>query len=208
MASVTRSVWPAEGIDSCNQHRRRPRRRPDGPARALLHQPSSSRPKRGLAAPDRDLDVLKPKRAKYAAEILLSRASDGHDDDDDAAHDQAENDAPVRRSRLPTVATVTSPSSSNSSLQRRAAPQPASRQLRNPQPTKHKPKVSNGIKHELDRPQPPQNDTREYGRKLRSQEATRFKSELSSYFPEYDEVIGNDPKEQRTSCHASCRRSL
>jgi hypothetical protein len=35
---------------------------------------------------------------------------------------------------------------------------------------------------------------------LRSQEATRFKSELSAYFPEYDEVIGNDPPtEQRTS---------
>ncbi|KAJ8104876.1 hypothetical protein ONZ43_g7649 [Nemania bipapillata] len=34
------------------------------------------------------------------------------------------------------------------------------------------------------------------GRKLRSQEATRFKSELAAYFPEYDEVIGNDPKEQ------------
>ncbi|KAK7985386.1 something about silencing- SAS- complex subunit 4-domain-containing protein [Apiospora saccharicola] len=34
------------------------------------------------------------------------------------------------------------------------------------------------------------------GRKLRSQEQTRFKSELSAYFPDYDEVIGNDPKEQ------------
>ena len=25
----------------------------------------------------------------------------------------------------------------------------------------------------------------------------RFKSELSAYFPDYDEVIGNDPKEER-----------
>ncbi|KAL2270162.1 hypothetical protein VTJ83DRAFT_2346 [Remersonia thermophila] len=33
------------------------------------------------------------------------------------------------------------------------------------------------------------------GRKLRSQESSRYKSELSAYFPEYDEVIGNDPKE-------------
>ncbi|KAL8311884.1 hypothetical protein RB597_002473 [Gaeumannomyces tritici] len=32
------------------------------------------------------------------------------------------------------------------------------------------------------------------GRKLRSQEATRFKSDLAAYFPDYDEVIGNDPK--------------
>ncbi|KAJ2973399.1 hypothetical protein NQ176_g6632 [Zarea fungicola] len=36
----------------------------------------------------------------------------------------------------------------------------------------------------------------EPGRKLRSQEATRFKSDLSAYFPDYDEVIGNEPKEQ------------
>ncbi|KAH9237945.1 hypothetical protein K456DRAFT_1393887 [Colletotrichum gloeosporioides 23] len=67
-----------------------------------------------------------------------------------------------------------------------------------PQLTKHQEKVINGIKHELDRLQPREVDThtKEGGRKLRSQEATRFKSELSAYFPEYDEVIGNDPKEQ------------
>lgn len=29
---------------------------------------------------------------------------------------------------------------------------------------------------------------------MRSQEATRFKSDLAAYFPDYDEVIGNDPK--------------
>ena len=63
--------------------------------------------------------------------------------------------------------------------------------------TKHQAKVINGIKHELDRLQPQEKDTKEEGRKLRSQEATRFKSELSAYFPDYDEVIGNDPKEQR-----------
>ncbi|EFW99443.1 hypothetical protein CMQ_7811 [Grosmannia clavigera kw1407] len=37
------------------------------------------------------------------------------------------------------------------------------------------------------------------GRKLRSQQATRFKSDLSAYFPEYDEVIGNEPKEELES---------
>ncbi|KAK2072921.1 hypothetical protein P8C59_007245 [Phyllachora maydis] len=41
---------------------------------------------------------------------------------------------------------------------------------------------------------PAQDIAKDQGRKLRSQEATRFKSELSAYFPEYDEVIGNDPK--------------
>ncbi|KAI1298251.1 hypothetical protein F5Y03DRAFT_368447 [Xylaria venustula] len=67
--------------------------------------------------------------------------------------------------------------------------------------TRHQEKVINGIRHELDRLQPSVADassaaTGPPGRKLRSQEATRFKSELSAYFPEYDEVIGNDPKEQ------------
>lgn len=68
-------------------------------------------------------------------------------------------------------------------------------------PTKHQSRVKNGIKHELDRLQPNTADTSsakvQSGRKLRSQEATRFKSELSAYFPDYDEVIGNDPREQR-----------
>ncbi|ROV96368.1 hypothetical protein VPNG_09060 [Cytospora leucostoma] len=64
--------------------------------------------------------------------------------------------------------------------------------------TKHQEKVVNGIKHELDRLQPSSADmaaSNSQGRKLRSQEGVRFKSELSAYFPEYDEVIGNIPKE-------------
>lgn len=57
----------------------------------------------------------------------------------------------------------------------------------------------NGIKHELDRLQPDSKDTASIsqGRKLRSQEGVRYKSELSAYFPEYDEVIGNVPKQER-----------
>ncbi|PKS09900.1 hypothetical protein jhhlp_004523 [Lomentospora prolificans] len=62
-------------------------------------------------------------------------------------------------------------------------------------PTKHQEKVRNGIQHELDKLQPAPSDTKPEGRKLRSQETIRFKSELSTYFPEYDEVIGNDPKQ-------------
>ncbi|KAK8009025.1 hypothetical protein PG991_011576 [Apiospora marii] len=71
-----------------------------------------------------------------------------------------------------------------------------------PSLTRHQEKVKNGIKHELDRLQPnptaatTQPPKEQGGRKLRSQEQTRFKSELSAYFPDYDEVIGNDPKEQ------------
>ncbi|KAK0656637.1 something about silencing, SAS, complex subunit 4-domain-containing protein [Cercophora newfieldiana] len=59
-------------------------------------------------------------------------------------------------------------------------------------PTRHKEKVG---KHELSELQPSSVDTKSQGRKLRSQEASRFKSELSAYFPDYDEVIGNEPKE-------------
>lgn len=70
--------------------------------------------------------------------------------------------------------------------------------------TNHQSKVKNGIRHELDRLKPCAADTTsvnaQSGRKLRSQEATRFKSELSAYFPDYDEVIGNNPREQR-KCH-------
>ncbi|KAK8061528.1 iq calmodulin-binding domain-containing protein [Apiospora phragmitis] len=70
-----------------------------------------------------------------------------------------------------------------------------------PSLTRHQEKVKNGIQHELDRLQPNATDVapqpkEQGGRKLRSQEQTRFKSELSAYFPDYDEVIGNDPKEQ------------
>src|ERR1700710_2810188 len=54
--------------------------------------------------------------------------------------------------------------------------------------TNHHEKVVNGIKHELDRLGPHKVDLKDEKRKLRSQEGTRFKSELSAYFPEYDEV--------------------
>lgn len=81
---------------------------------------------------------------------------------------------------------------------------------------KYKEKVASGLKHELDRLQPDKSVTKEQGRKLRSQEATRFKSDLSAYFPDYDEVIGNDSKENReqhrfpscslTVCHVYMQR--
>lgn len=58
-------------------------------------------------------------------------------------------------------------------------------------------KASNGIKHELERLQPDgAADTKSETRKLRSQEGTRFKSELASYFPDYDVVIGNEAAEE------------
>ncbi|KAJ5037450.1 uncharacterized protein L3040_007625 [Drepanopeziza brunnea f. sp. 'multigermtubi'] len=67
-----------------------------------------------------------------------------------------------------------------------------------PKPKNHHEKTVNGIRHELDRLQPNAADlkAKDEKRKLRSQESTRFKSELSAYFPEYDEVIGNEQKEE------------
>ncbi|KAG5966967.1 hypothetical protein E4U58_002388 [Claviceps cyperi] len=65
-----------------------------------------------------------------------------------------------------------------------------------PHRTRYQHKAVNGTQTELDRLQAKPAAAPEQGRKLRSQEATRFKSDLSAYFPDYDEVIGNDPKEQ------------
>jgi hypothetical protein len=65
------------------------------------------------------------------------------------------------------------------------------------QPPKHTEKAINGIKHELERLQPAAADIKDDKRKLRSQEGTRFKSELSAYFPDYDVVIGNETEETR-----------
>ncbi|CAK7224234.1 hypothetical protein SBRCBS47491_005479 [Sporothrix bragantina] len=66
-----------------------------------------------------------------------------------------------------------------------------------------KEKAANGFKQELKSLQVSTEDavavargSREGGRKLRSQEASRFKSDLAAYFPDYDEVIGNEPKEE------------
>ncbi|KAH8679825.1 something about silencing, SAS, complex subunit 4-domain-containing protein [Tricladium varicosporioides] len=90
-------------------------------------------------------------------------------------------------------------------LQRCASPpkqaESATQTVEPPQPKKptdHHQKVVNGIKHELDRLQPNAVDLKDDKRKLRSQEGARFKSELSFYFPEYDEIIGNEPKEEYT----------
>jgi hypothetical protein len=65
-------------------------------------------------------------------------------------------------------------------------------------PTKYAEKVANGVRHELDKLQPSEADKKDEKRTLRSQEGTRYKSELSAYFPDYDIVIGNEPEETRT----------
>ncbi|QSZ29691.1 hypothetical protein DSL72_004208 [Monilinia vaccinii-corymbosi] len=77
---------------------------------------------------------------------------------------------------------------------------PPQNQQQQQKPKRHHHKVANGLQHELeglhDRLQV-KSDLKDERRKLRSQEGTKFKSELSAYFPEYDEVIGNVPKEEQ-----------
>ncbi|KAG6039642.1 hypothetical protein E4U41_002391 [Claviceps citrina] len=96
---------------------------------------------------------------------------------------------PIDSSALSTPAAASPPLSSNCGGSQYADEEEAS-------PAKHQAKFANDTQLERDRLQPKPAAVREQGRKLRSQEATRFKSDLSAYFPDYDEVIGNDPKEQ------------
>ncbi|KAK3383835.1 something about silencing, SAS, complex subunit 4-domain-containing protein [Lasiosphaeria ovina] len=174
--------------------------------------PNSHRQKRQLDHSEGDFSLVVHKKARIAVEIpsrsslhpksakaatnakaSLPQAAPAKNPKPKPAADAGPN--PPKPSRAPppppvataTVATTTSKPAANG----------AARGKQPPALPKHKAKVVNGLKHELDRLQPPQPiETKEQGRKLRSQEASRFKSELSAYFPDYDEVIGNDPKEQ------------
>ncbi|KAF4432417.1 hypothetical protein F53441_13827 [Fusarium austroafricanum] len=187
MASVTRSSRRAEAPHQHHSHHHL-----TPPAGVFTHAQGGGggRNKRALDAHDRDFDAIKPKRTRFTVEIL-AKGSHGLRDAD---IDNNKAPPPTRKTgATPTVASATPnpppPTTDN------ATPKPKQEQTL----TKHQSKVINGIKHELDRlqPQPSDTNTKEQGRKLRSQEASRFKSELSAYFPEYDEVIGNEPKEQQ-----------
>ncbi|WYZ44171.1 hypothetical protein EsH8_VII_000607 [Colletotrichum jinshuiense] len=174
------------------------------------HHSLPGRTKRQLESADLvDFDHPKSKRPRTSIEILirpaLSKAKP-------VVANATSNVTPTPQPTT-TTTTTTTPQAAHAPLakptpkpaQQHVAtvhppnPPPASALQHGPQLTKHQEKVINGIKHELDRLQPRETDahTKEGGRKLRSQEATRFKSELSAYFPEYDEVIGNEPKEHQ-----------
>lgn len=56
-------------------------------------------------------------------------------------------------------------------------------------------------KNKHGKPQEASSQAHNEGRKLRSKDTIRFKSDLSAYFPDYDEVIGNDPKPKRKFSH-------
>lgn len=218
MASVTRSTRRADGLRHPHQHMEHRLATSTRSHHSVNHHHAgTTRNKRFLGGPDRDFDAHQHKRQKITVEIparlsLHSR----HVQAAAAAAQSAVSRAPA------VVTTVANPHPANGSNSAQsvptststpptpaslpatlptavAAPAPAANATNQQSLTRHKEKVVNGLKHELDRLQPSKADTstREPGRKLRSQEATRFKSELSAYFPDYDEVIGNDPKEER-----------
>ncbi|KAI1342820.1 something about silencing, SAS, complex subunit 4-domain-containing protein [Xylariaceae sp. FL0016] len=156
------------------------------------HAHPQSRMKRPLDPIDHNHDPLKSKRARITVEILSRKSI-------------------TVKPQLPAVSPPSAIAlSSTPAPQQPPPPPPPSNNTETSTTapdtdygiTKHKETVITGIQHELDRLQPSAADAssaKESGRrKLRSQEATRFKSELSAYFPDYDEVIGNDPKEQHT----------
>ncbi|KAH7155752.1 something about silencing, SAS, complex subunit 4-domain-containing protein [Dactylonectria estremocensis] len=188
MASVTRSTRRAEGLPHhhASAHGHGHHLTPSTAASAgLFHQ--AARSKRPLEGPEHDFDVIKPKRTRISVEILAK----GMHNLGEAVRVPPAQPAAAPAPRPRPLATTVNPPPPPTTTPTVAPPAAKSDQNL----TKHQAKVINGIKHELDRLQPQPTDTREQGRKLRSQEATRFKSELSAYFPEYDEVIGNDPKE-------------
>jgi hypothetical protein len=165
---------------------------------ANAKDPYAPRPKRQLDAADRDrdFDSIVAKKARFTTGIAVeipARPSLHARFVKDAADAKP---APAPAPPKPAVAAPKAPPSHRAPPANGPKTSPASAQQQ-PALTKHQEKVANGLKHELNRLKPNAADTKDQGRKLRSQEATRFKSELSAYFPEYDEVIGNDPKETR-----------
>lgn len=175
--------------------------------------PSQPRPKRPLDHPEQNHDAVKRrKQNKFVVEIPAKLASQRFQQQNNTGRPPmhagsrpsplsapqprppANRDDPTKHHpKLDAVAAAAAPLLSHQPDDSKPTIDPIA-----PKPTEHKKKVANGLKHELDRLQPSEADTQTQGRrKLRSQEAIRFKSELSAYFPDYDEVIGNDPKEHR-----------
>ncbi|CAJ2500255.1 Uu.00g031080.m01.CDS01 [Anthostomella pinea] len=181
------------------------------PSQNILQQSNSTRMKRPLDNIDHIHDPLKTKRARITVEILARPVSQALSPPRSITVKpqvpaNLPNNYQNQQQQQPTVAPVQKPPPPAQSPSTAAGPAPAPPQDSTTATTtdhgltKHQEKVISGIRHELDRLQPNAADTSSAqerpGRKLRSQEATRFKSELAAYFPDYDEVIGNDPKEQ------------
>jgi hypothetical protein len=181
MASpLTRSSRRVEGLTTRSSTRNNVAINPG--SHNKLHQPNIGRKKRPRDLADHEDASITAKKARISIEIT-SRPKAQPKTRSLVIHTKAE--AAPQRSASP-------PKHAKPTAIRTEPPQ-----LPPQKPTSHHQKVVNGIKHELDRLQPNSADLKAEKRKLRSQEGTRFKSELSAYFPEYDEVIGNEPKEDR-----------
>ncbi|KAI4863395.1 something about silencing, SAS, complex subunit 4-domain-containing protein [Hypoxylon rubiginosum] len=170
----------------------------------ILQQPSPPRMKRPLDPIANNYDPHKPKRARITVEILSRPIPPNSPPKSITVKSQSHpHPQPHPKPQPPTNNSTVAPTTQKPPLppiQQQPSKTATATISSEPPLKKHKEKAINGIKHELDRLQPSPADTSSAterpGRKLRSQEATRFKSELSAYFPDYDEVIGNDPKEQ------------
>ncbi|KAJ0108935.1 iq calmodulin-binding domain-containing protein [Diaporthe amygdali] len=187
-------------------------RSPATAAATRLHQQNSSRPlKRLHDATNLRYDLKSPKKPKITVEIpsksqYQARLFPENVDARQHHRPSSTHKPPKQDHRHPASAPLPPPPATAHTAAPPPAPAPATGdaatttgQDSSAAPTKHREKVVNGIKHELDRLQPSSADmaaSNGQGRKLRSQEGVRFKSELSAYFPEYDEVIGNVPKEE------------
>lgn len=189
MASITRSNRRAEGLHLYDRNVNASPLTRSGPGPNSFHHGAAAggRTKRALDVAEREFEAIRHKKTRIAVEIL--------------AKPQLPLETVNVQPPIPRRAAVASSASRQPvppvQPTKPAAPISAEPEPHNASLTKHQAKVINGIKHELDRLQPSHDDTKEQGRKLRSQEATRFKSDLSAYFPDYDEVIGNDPKAER-----------
>ncbi|KAL7901810.1 hypothetical protein HDV63DRAFT_376631 [Trichoderma sp. SZMC 28014] len=195
MASITRSNRRAEGLHlydrNVNASGPLTRSAPGPNSSSFHHGAAGGRTKRALDVAEREFEAIRHKKTRIAVEILAKPQL--------PLESVNVQPPPIpRRAAVASSASRPPPAPVQPTTKPPAAPIAAEPQSSGSSSnlTKHQAKVINGIKHELDRLQPRQDDTKEQGRKLRSQEATRFKSELSAYFPDYDEVIGNDPKEE------------
>jgi len=156
-------------------------------ARSDAARRTLKRPRRGSAASDEELDRAAHKRARRSIEAqqrpkARPRKVAGGVGNTVSVKQEGLSRRETQNATTTTTATTTA--GQDSEGKGRQMPRSAE-------------KAINGIKHELERLQPAEVDMKDEKRKLRSQEGTRFKSELSAYFPDYDVVIGNEAEETR-----------
>lgn len=159
---------------------------PPPPQESINRQQSNIKRKRPDTS-DLDQHRLNPKRTRLVIEIKAPNTKQPAVIEPSALSD-------VLPAHEPTPPSVAPP---------KCVAHPRSPPAKPPTPINHSDKTARSLQHELERLQPSKVNIRggkkDEKRKLRSQEGTRFKSELSLYFPEYDELIGNSPKEERKS---------